>query len=168
VTHQAPYRHFADKTALIAAVADVGFRALEAEIREALARHEGSATERLETLGVAYVRFACAHPAQFRLMFGPEIEDRAPFPELRAAADGLMATLTQTIVEAQREKGVAPGDPLDMALAGWAIVHGLSSLVVDGRLRRYPYGKQTPDDVARLVLRVLVEGMRPRTRSSSK
>ena len=88
VTHAAPYRHFADKEALLAAVAEEGFRAMASDMRERMDK-ETSPTERLLACGVAYVLFAVRHPSHFRVMFGPhftqpsEHEDlsrRAPIP----------------------------------------------------------------------------------------
>src|SRR5262245_23788463 len=68
VTHAAPYRHFEDKAALLAAVAEEGFRAVYAEM---LARSERvkDPVERLYQIGAAYVLFAVTHPAHFRVMF---------------------------------------------------------------------------------------------------
>jgi AcrR family transcriptional regulator len=159
VTHQAPYRHFTDKTELVAAVAEEGFRTLHEGMATVFAAHLDDPSERINALGVSYVKFAVAHPALFRLMFGEEIADKSAFPSLRAAADGLMATLTTTIAEAQRAKKIRPGDPLDMAVAGWAMMHGLASLLIEGPLARYPQGKQLPEDVAKMAVQMLRAGM---------
>jgi len=69
VTPGAPYRHFEDKDALLAALATEGFRKLRAAM---LATQEGAADgqERLRRAGVGYLQFASAHPELFRLMFG--------------------------------------------------------------------------------------------------
>src|SRR5919199_1636107 len=81
VSATAPYRHFADKEALLAALATRGFEQFGAALDEA-AR---DASDPLAAMGLAYVRFALARPGRFRLMFGPGI-DRSRFPELQAAA----------------------------------------------------------------------------------
>lgn len=159
VTHQAPYRHFADKTQLVAAVTEEGFRGLQEAMSAGVALHPDEPAARLEAAAVAYVTFAVRHPALFRLMFGEEIADKSAFPSLRAAADGMMAMLTTTIVEAQRAGLLRPGDPLDLALAGWAMMHGLSSLLVEGPLARYPHGKQAPEVTARMAIRLLRAGL---------
>src|SRR5258707_1216881 len=69
VSQAAPYRHFPDKNALLAAVAEDGVRALAAWLRGAAARHEGDPLARLQALGVAYVTFAVTSTAHFRVMF---------------------------------------------------------------------------------------------------
>src|SRR5256885_13335679 len=75
VSHNAPYRHFADREALLAALAAQGFEMLG----QAMRGHAGRA------MGEAYVRFALQYPQRFRLMFGGPIM-LEKYPRLRAAA----------------------------------------------------------------------------------
>ena len=84
VSAMAPYRHFADKEALLAAVADYGFRQLTARLTAAVA---GAPDPRagLAALGVAYVLFARDEPSLFKLMFGPAIEAKSAHPGLDEA-----------------------------------------------------------------------------------
>src|SRR4029453_4484400 len=76
VSRTALYRHFADKSALLAAVATEGFHTLRLRTQEAWDRH-GVGTEGFNAMGAAYVRFAVEHPAHYRVMFGGFI-GRAP------------------------------------------------------------------------------------------
>src|SRR5262245_29094712 len=78
VSEAAPYWHFPSKEALLAAVAEQGFVALGAAMAEVSQR--GRNRRRLAGLGVAYVRFALTHPSHLRIMFGPEIRDKAAYP----------------------------------------------------------------------------------------
>ena len=86
---------------------------MTAEMREAEARlgsgRRGLARPlaRIEVLGVTYVRFATSHPAHFRLMFGPELADRSPYPELAEAADASSGLLLDAVRDAQ-ESGHVP------------------------------------------------------------
>jgi AcrR family transcriptional regulator len=113
----AVYRHFADREELLAAVADAGFRMLADRMRAESAGAAGPA-ERFAAVGGAYVRFAVAHPAHFRVMFS---RARSPVAGGGSARDLLDDGL--------RDLGVdAPG----AALVAWSAVHGLASLVVDG------------------------------------
>jgi AcrR family transcriptional regulator len=123
VSATAAYRHFASKEDLLASVAAEGFRELGAAMEGAT---RGSTP--LSRAGLAYVEFARQNRGLFRLMFGPVLAERAKYPALQAATDG---------VEARLLRGVADLDqrPLDdnlAAMAAWALVHGLSNLVVDG------------------------------------
>ena len=74
VSHNAPYRHFSDRDALLDALAVEGFR----ELKQALAGRSG------RELGEAYVRFALERPERFRLMFGRK-PAKGGSPDLHAA-----------------------------------------------------------------------------------
>jgi AcrR family transcriptional regulator len=132
VTHAAPYRHFADKEELLVAVAEEGFRAMAARMKERMARYR-SPEERLRECGVAYVLFAVEHPAHFRVMFGPHFTKPlkpAP-PGSEADSFGL---LVSCLGEMQRAENLRSGELPELALQCWSLVHGLASLLVDGLL----------------------------------
>ena len=130
VSQTAPYRHFRDKEALLAALASGGFR----ELAETMQQLAGAATEppqRLLATGQAYVAFALEKSALFRLMFGPEIPDKASYPELWAAASEAFAVLTREVSRGQ----VTETQAFDRAVAAWSLVHGLATLLIDGQVR---------------------------------
>jgi AcrR family transcriptional regulator len=133
VSAAAPYRHFADKRALLAAVAEEGFRLLGAALREAGGTVEPR--ERFRARGRAYVGFATRHPSHFRVMFGRELADRTGYPGLRDAAAAAFEALVEGMSEAQRAGVVREGDPRELALTAWSTMHGLSSLLLNGRLQ---------------------------------
>src|SRR5437870_4008576 len=72
VSQAAPYRHFANKEALLAGVAEEGFHVLATAMREGAAARRQGAIERMRALGLSYVEFATSHPSHFRVMFGRE------------------------------------------------------------------------------------------------
>ena len=119
VSAMAPYRHFADKAALLAAVADRGFTKLHAAL--AAADAQGSDAERLVAQGQAYVAFALAHPALFRAMFtrgaGPPKQPDAPAFSILADRVAALA---------------APDAQQEVTLGCRAIVHGLAMLALEG------------------------------------
>lgn len=117
VSAMAPYRHFADKAALLAAVAARGFAMLRDALEEA--DGQGSDTERLVAQGLAYIAFALAHRALFRLMFFRRC-DAADQPDAAAFA-----------VLGRRVAAVTGGTMPEAALGCWAIVHGLATLALD-------------------------------------
>lgn len=124
VSHNAPYRHFPTREALLAAVAAHGFRQLQTTFEEASA---ATPENRMLALGQGYVRFAVAHPGLFRLMFGSGL-DRQSHPELEQAAREAFGVLQRATLD-----GGSPS-PRDTALGAWALVHGLSHLIVDNQL----------------------------------
>ena len=131
VSQAAPYRHFPDKVSLLAAVAAEGFRGLSGSMtREA--DKASTTVERFEALGRGYIRFALDNAAMLRLMFGPEIECKADYPELRDAAGAAFATLAGTTAALADGADGQPGRTA--ALAAWSMVHGLSNLLIDGQI----------------------------------
>lgn len=131
VTGPASYRHFASKEALVAAVLTKGFDEL-AERTEAARAAARSPLEELGAVASAYVRFAVERPGIYKLMFGPEC-DKASYPELRAAGARAFGVLIQA-AERCEQHGKLAAAPRQVALIGWAFVHGLSSLHADGVL----------------------------------
>ena len=109
VSHNAPYRHFPDRESLLTALAAEGFERL------------GQALERRprREMGEAYVEFALAHPQRFRLMFGGLVKQEK---RDRRAYEGLLKSFAD----------LGEAAPY-AAAAAWALVHGLSHLLLDGQ-----------------------------------
>ena len=123
VSATATYRHFRDKDSLLAAVAAEGFREFGNTLAEAMRD-----TGRFSAMGRAYVDFALAHPGLFRLMFSPIIREREKYPELVDAADAAFRGLQSG---AEANKAAAEEDVNASAIAAWALVHGLSYLLLN-------------------------------------
>lgn len=144
VSRTALYRHFADKSALLAAVATEGFRTLRLRTQEAWDTH-GGGRKGLEAMGEAYVHFAVAHPSHYRVMFGGFVRDHAPDPELAKEGAGAFQVLVDAIVAQQKEGRLRSDNPLALAQYIWANVHGIAMLAIDGQL------KQPIDEVIRFA-----------------
>jgi AcrR family transcriptional regulator len=132
VSHNAPYRHFRDKDALIAAVAAQGFRELNRGMVDAAAS-QTTALDRLKRSGWAYVSFALRRPEHFAVMFDAQVS-KTKYPECAEAGEQAFGTLLGFIESCQRDGQLPAGDSLPMALAAWALVHGIAKLVVTERL----------------------------------
>ena len=141
VSHAAPYRHFRDRDSLLAALAAEGFAILGREQREA------AAAGGLRAMGEAYVRFALAHPQRFRLMFGGQLQI-ARHPVLREVATKTFAGLSGALAS---RVGGAPGAG-DASIAAWALVHGLSHLLLDRKLAGAPRDPARVQEFVRAVL----------------
>ncbi|MGW3111376.1 TetR/AcrR family transcriptional regulator [Streptomyces sp. NPDC001091] len=125
VSATAPYRHYADRDALVSAVAAEGYRELAGHLAEA---HPAPRTpDELAAVAVAYVRFALDRPAMFRVMFAEPCD---PNSEERVAATAAISGYVHGIVRA-----VFPdADPDALSTTVWALVHGLAFLHLDGKL----------------------------------
>ena len=129
----APYRHFADKQALVAAIRTQAFNRL-AEALDGVAQND---RHRARDIGDAYVQFARENPAAYKLMFDLAQPDEAQYPELAAAAARAreaMAGYVHELVEA----GVLVGDPVELGYVFWAAIHGLIVLDLAGRIPADP------------------------------
>lgn len=125
VSPAAPYRHFPDKSALLAAVAERGFEELEGRF-EQVSRGGG---QEIEDLGQAYIRFAQDRPALFRLMFGRrqfEWTGKERVPADRTF-DRLMGAVRARLGADSTEPAVREG-----AYAAWCLIHGAAMLTIDG------------------------------------
>ena len=162
VSHNAPYNHFADKRDLLAAVAAAGYEALRARML-ATGAEADAPDAALVAIGVAYVGFGEENPAHYRLMFGPTLATaEGPPAVVTEAAAGAKAVLGEVVQRGLREGVLDEAQGLDLAiLSAWAIVHGLTMLVIDGRA-----GSNAAPDVrksmAGLVTRLLIDGLRRR------
>ncbi|MEA1674059.1 TetR/AcrR family transcriptional regulator [Nitrospirillum sp. BR 11163] len=148
VSAMAPYRHFADKADLLAAVAEQGYT----DLRDRLAQADRAADPRraLVEQGVAYVLFALERPALFRIMFGAPVSGLMPSsPAADSAYDILAARVVGLVPEEKREAAV---------VAAWSLVHGLACLTVDGRLHREA-DTASPEALARQVAGLFAAGL---------
>lgn len=136
VSHAAPYRHYKDKDALVASIAERGFRQLTAAMREELGPdgHTLQTPEKLRRLGVGYVNFALRHPANLQVMFGGILK-RPDVPEpLQTAASESYAMLHDSVVAGIASGELRRADSEQVALACWSMVHGLAGLIMNGAL----------------------------------
>lgn len=131
VTANASYRHFANKEALLQALASEGFRRLDVVQRQAAA---GAADDdKLLAAGRAYIRFAHDHPALFGLMFSV-IPVHRRGDELSEASQASFETLRQAITRGWPSEEPDPARVTRASLRAWALVHGLAQLLLDGQL----------------------------------
>ena len=165
VSPRAPYRHFATKEELLAAVAVEGYAMWDSFLAS---RIEGTTdpVARLRLVVEAYVAFAVAHPAAFRVMHAPYASVAETAPELvRVRKEGLDGMLG-AIREAQAKGDLRAGDPMHAALGLWSTMHGLAVLLIEGQVARYdrPVDATT---LAKLVAEVLFEGLLRRQKGAT-
>jgi AcrR family transcriptional regulator len=131
-SHALPYRYFADKREIFAAVCGLGFERFAAALERAGAG-VGDPEERLRVLASAYFRFALREPHAYRIMFElRESPDAAP-PQYRAKEIRSWQVLLEA-VELAVQAGVLAGEPETVAHVFWAGLHGLVSLHLAGKL----------------------------------
>ncbi len=141
VSRAAPYRHFADKRELLAAVAEAGFLDLDRRLSEVEGRGAAGAVEGGEGRAVladlmrAYVGFALDRPGHYRLMFSPDIVRPPRSVSLQESASRAFERSLEAIRAAQETQELRSGDAAALASIMWSAVHGLAVLLLDGQVR---------------------------------
>ncbi len=160
VSHMAAYHHFADKAALVAAVAEEGFRALRREMLDRIANFPDDPRARLRESGVAYVVFAVKNPNLFRVMFGPQTADSSSHPGLAQASTAAFNELLGLVRGSQESKGMSDDATRQIGVTAWALVHGLAMLCVDGQLGPEAAQPEGAERFAYMVTGGLFAGLR--------
>jgi AcrR family transcriptional regulator len=166
VSPTAPYRHFPSKTCLLAALITRGFVAMRIRIEEARDAAGATPEERLQAVGLAYVRFALDNPTSYHLMFSTVLVDFSAYDDLRQAADAAYGVVLDVLAEVLAENRTANVTLSQAGAVAWSAVHGVSSLLLFGRRKQAPRNERSPltslagleEDTA-TALRLLMRGL---------
>ena len=133
VSHAAPKNHFEDLTGLLTELVAVGYRRFGAALSDAMDAAGTDPHARMQAMGTAYVHFAQAYPNLFALMFRSERLD-ATRPALQEAIQATRVALRQAAAARTPTKTLPPLELAAQGTAAWALVHGFSMLLLEGRL----------------------------------
>jgi AcrR family transcriptional regulator len=141
VSHAAPYAHFADKPALIAAISTEGFRRIYEAIHAAAERHAGNPAAQLVEAAWAYVKFALDDPDHFKVTMSGIVEREQDYPAFVEVSQKSFALVLQIVQACQTRKILRPGPPDLAAVAVWSLMHGLVSLLLENQISRRIVGR---------------------------
>lgn len=131
VSHTAPYNHFADKQALLAAISTEGHKQLYQILRRTFEDIKHHTDEIFLEIAWTYLQFALADPGRFKLMFSGALEEETDHPEFVEIAYQNIALLEEIIAYCQ-EIGQFPGQEIELiAIKLWSVVHGFTSLMIE-------------------------------------
>ncbi len=152
VSHAAPYAHFADKQALIAAISTEGFKQLHVQIEAARAAYTGDPRSLLVETAWTYLQFALHEPDRFKLMFSSVLEKEKDYPDFVEISQRNFRQLVE-VVETCQQGGVLKAGPPDLAaISVWSTVHGFSSLLLEGQIPHTALEKGNIKDLLVFVL----------------
>ena len=142
VDHTAVYRHFKNRDALLAAMIEVGYRALNEAMAQAW-QTDASWQERVKLVVKAYAEYARANPNLFEIMFGGAL-DESKYPALQQLSiEG--TNMFVTYIELAQADGMLTGDaPDQVALNICMVCHGLAQMVVGNQFNG-PFAKADED-----------------------
>jgi AcrR family transcriptional regulator len=136
VSHAAPYAHFADKQALIAAISTDGHEKIHERIVDIVARYPDEPLRQLVETAWAYAEFGFEEPDLFRITFSGVVERERDYPALVEMVAKNFELVRSLVVRCQAAGILSPGQPDLVAVGVWGLVHGFVSLVQQGQVSR--------------------------------
>ena len=134
VSHAAPYAHFTDKQALVAAISTAGYEKLYDKVYDAVQHYQGDPLRQFVEAAWAYVEFALTDPDHFKITLSGVVEKEKDYPafvDISHKSFGLVVEL----VEAGQRAGILNEGPPDLvAVSVWGLVHGFVSLILEDQI----------------------------------
>lgn len=134
VSHAAPYSHFADKQALIAAISTEGFKQLFNQIKAVIATYRDDPENLLIETAWTYLQFALNEPDRFKLMFSSVLEKEKDYPDFVEISQNNFRQLVEIVELCQQANILKEGESDLIALSIWGTVHGFISLLLEGQI----------------------------------
>ena len=133
VSHTAPYNHFPDKQALLAAISTAGHEQLHQILLDIFEKSKDTSPNIILEIAWAYLQFALEYPDKFKLMFSGALEEEGDHPEYIEISRKSIALFEEIIVYCQN-KGQLPAGEVDIiAIRIWSLVHGFTYLMLENQ-----------------------------------
>ena len=134
VSHAAPYAHFADKQALIAAISTEGYKKLYEKIAQVAGQYQADPLRRLVEASWAYVQFALDEPDQFKVTLSGMIEKEQDYPAFVETARQTFSLVVDIVAQCQ-QAGILRNGPADLvAVSAWSLIHGFVTLLLENQV----------------------------------
>ncbi|MEP7288152.1 MAG: TetR/AcrR family transcriptional regulator [Chloroflexota bacterium] len=159
VSHSAPYRHFADKQALLAAINEEGFLRLAERIEAALKEAPNDPLEQLQAIATTYMQFAVDNPWLMREMFSGLTIDRESFPSLYNASKAVYHYYVQVVELGQQQGSIIEGDARALAGVLKSLLHGVAMLTIENQMPPFSDGPDGPSQLMRYSVQMLYQGL---------
>jgi len=134
VSHAAPYAHFADKQALVAAISTEGYKEIYEKVYDAVQRHQGEPLRQLVEAAWAYVEFALTDPDHFKITLSGVVEKEKDYPAFVEIAQKSFNLVVELVAAGQRAGILHEGPPDLVAVSVWGLVHGFALLVLEDQI----------------------------------
>jgi AcrR family transcriptional regulator len=133
VSHTAPYNHFSDKQALLAAISTTGHEQLHQILLDTFDKTKENPPGILPEIAWAYLQFALDNPAKFKLMFSGALEEERNHPAFMEISGKSIALFEEIITFCQDKGHLLPGRVDSLAIKLWSAVHGFTTLMLENQ-----------------------------------
>jgi AcrR family transcriptional regulator len=157
VSHSAPYAHFSDKQALIAAISTEGHIRIYETISKIVEQFPGDPLRQLVDTAWAYMQFGMDEPDLFRITFSGVVEQEQDYPALVEMTQKNFQVIRQMAARCQTAGILGPGASDLMALTVWGMVHGLISLLQQGQVSSNLLNHNTPRQLLLFALNQIAQ-----------
>jgi len=165
VSHTAPYNHFPDKQALLAAISTAGHEQFHQTLLDTFTQFKETSTEIIVEIAWAYLQFALDNPDQFKLMFSGALEEERNHPDY-VEISGKSIALFEEIIAFCQGKGQLPAGRVDsLAIRLWSSVHGFTTLMLENQ---FPPQYLQEKNIKELLKGVMCSASEPARHNSSK
>ncbi|WP_392481408.1 TetR/AcrR family transcriptional regulator [Nostoc sp. C110] len=157
VSHNAPYMHFADKEAVLAAIAEEGFRLLSVQVETAIKEVNKDTKQQLIAASSAYVNFALEHSNHLQVMFcyyNPE-----KYPSLIEVSQTSLDQLFKIVQAGQKDGTLIAGNPHEITKTIWALVHGVAAISIAYESKIILPEKKSAQEVVSTFVTLLLNGL---------
>jgi AcrR family transcriptional regulator len=160
VSHNAPYRHFKDKAALMMAIADSGFEDLTAAFHKIVKKYPDDPRKQFKEFGLAYLQLAIKNPETTDLMFGGFTKKEKDWIAQPNQSSHASFQLLVDVIESGQEKGLFKiENPLECAIVAWSSMHGLAILITSGFLHDIASSKNQIKQLGERLTELLLSGI---------
>ena len=160
VSAGAPFRHFADRDALMTAVAEEAQRRFRSEIEAALTEvSAGDPLQRFRAFGLAYLRWAMKNPAHFEIISSGRHFDHDAASSLSHDNAELIAMTERMLADAFAQGQLRSSELKQIQIAGRALVYGFARMNIDGHFPRWGVTEAEVERMAEAVLDIFIGGI---------
>lgn len=152
VSHTAPYNHFPDKQALLAAISTAGHEQLHQTLLDTFEKFKHSSPDIIAEIAWSYLQFALDDPGRFKLMFSGALEEERAHPEYVETSLKNISLLEEIIAFCQSKEQITEGKVEIIAIKIWSLVHGFTNLILEDQFPREYIQDQNLKDLLKAAI----------------
>lgn len=160
VTHMAPYRHFENKEALLADIAENGFKLLKENIEQNIEEYNENPRQQLIEISKTYVRIAIENPEYFNVMFGGFISEQSKYENLEKISAQTFDRFIYVIKEGQKSGMIRDDEPKQIAVTLWSMLHGIANLLINESLIFLNINSEKYEDYLDKMINLFISGIK--------